>query len=201
MFHDLLHAASVYYPIALVVLALLFAAGALLTFRVDASRVRAWGVSALLLGALVATWARGRRNERQPTNVDATIAAAADPAAGVTESAPPMLDSARTECTAAREHFGRIMLLIRNLKNAEAGVEMLASADHLERAVREVAGAPDPRTAAVLQEARARATELIRNGGAVPVSIGTAIEALGSEVDRAAQRLASTHAGNSRGCA
>ncbi len=100
------------------------------------------------------------------------------------------LDSARAEYASARDHHSRIMFLVRNFKNAEAGAEVLAAAEHLERGLHGAGERPDSRVQAVLRDARSGAGQLIREAGPVPVSVGIAVEALGVEVDRALARLA-----------
>lgn len=195
MFLGPLQAADVYFPLMLAALTTFLAGGVLWANRRSVHPARTLGVTTIVLGALAASsWLAVERGAQR----DATLAPIApglpEPMPRATPAAQPTLDLARTQCAEARDHFGRIMLLVRNLKNAEAGAEMLASTDHLERALRAAGPGPDASTAALLREVRVGAAGLIQASGGVPVSIGMAIEALGSEVDRATARLGAPRA-------
>jgi hypothetical protein len=95
---------------------------------------------------------------------------------------------ARARLADARKHYARVMPLIRNLHNAEAGIELLWAVDHLGRVMRDAAPDGGTDTAAVLSDARAAALRLTRPGSGVPVSTGVVLERLGDEIGRAAAR-------------
>jgi len=97
---------------------------------------------------------------------------------------------ARARLADARLHHARVMPLVRNLHNAEAGIELLWVVDHLGRAMREGtsgAGVAAP----LLDDARAAALRLTRPSLGVSVSTGVLLEQLGAALDRAMPRAAS----------
>ena len=95
---------------------------------------------------------------------------------------------ARARLADARKHYARVMPLVRNLHNAEAGIELLWAVDHLGRVMRDAAPGAGTDTAAVLSDARAAALRLTRPDGGVPVGTGVVLERLGDEIARATAR-------------
>lgn len=96
-------------------------------------------------------------------------------------------EQAQTQLVEARTHYERILPLIRNFHNDQAGGEMIAAVDHLDT-LSSALGGRIPASPETLRSLRATAVSLARRdiGIGVPPEMAAALEALRAELERAA---------------
>ena len=104
----------------------------------------------------------------------------------------------RARLADARMHHARVLPLVRNLRNAQAGIELLWAVDHLGGVLHDADPRADVGTTRLLDEARAAALRLTRPELGVPASTGVVLERLAVALDRAARRYAGGGAASDR---
>ena len=152
-------------------IALLAAAGAMLwtgrRFAGRGWRMPVVALTAVLFGGVFAV-ASGAARER------GGVGPSPDPAAA---------RMAVAEVEEARAHYARILPLIRNLHNPAAAAEMIATADHLDRAVKLRGGATPMDLTGAIDAVRATGSDLAARPIGVPPGIGEALEVLRTVLD------------------
>ena len=169
-----LHPAIVHFPIAMMVLAPLVAIATLVAVRRGAPPRRAWRLPTGVLAALVfSAWIAGQGGERGNDRVVRAVA-------GQAVETP---DAARRQLDEARAHYALVMPLIRNLHNGPAATEIVATADHVEGALRSGARLRGRARPGALAEVRGTAALLARQQTGVPATTGPALETLQGLLD------------------
>lgn len=91
----------------------------------------------------------------------------------------------RARLADARMHHARVLPLVRNLRNAQAGIELLWAVDQLGGVLHDAVPRADVGMTALLDDARAAALRLTRPELGVPASTGVVLERLALALDRA----------------